>query len=47
MPLLRYWTGGIPGQVRLTETAISPKRVTSVAPSSTLPSLNSKEKETK
>ena len=47
MPLLKYWTGGMPGQVRLTEPAINPKRVTSTAPYSTVPALTSQEKETK
>lgn len=47
MPLLKYWTGGMPGQVRLTETAINPKRVTSTAPCLTVSALTSEEKETK
>ena len=47
MPLLKYWTGGMPGQVRLTETAINPKRVTSTAPCSTVSALTPEEKETK
>lgn len=47
MPLLKYWTGNMPNSVRLQETSIDPKRVTSIAPSSNLQALTAQERETK